>query len=431
MSKEDDLRKLFGPISTISSAKSVDELIRGSARFGIDSLQDSATSALNKHKAFIEDLVKPSAFSAFSAAALLDSSALPNSIIGHSAASFASQIDFEKLSLGSSKNISEIFKSHISLPTPTALQVMFDTLEAQIAKTNAEIITESWVNRFADIEKSISSMQQPWLDLNNAGESFTAFAELQNIGQSLRYQDPFGDAVTNQLREDFGDWRNKIEYDSTKILNPTTRASLYFDQGLNKALTSFTDSSFYEATWRAGLREYSEIIDVGEVREIKIESEEEDVPSQERLETALLYVSRFENHMRRFIQQHMLEAFGDKWIVQNVSVDIRSKWSASQNQARERGQRIAPLFEYSNFTEYKEIIINSRNWKVVFHKFFYSKESITESLQRMYPLRNSAMHSRWFTKEDELLLLTETYRILKAIGVNTTLSGELRLILPR
>lgn len=43
-------------------------------------------------------------------------------------------------------------------------------------------------------------------------------------------------------------------------------------------------------------------------------------------------------------------------------------------------------------------------------------KDIRESLQRLFPVRIATMHARLTTRDDELLLLVEPKRVLKAIG---------------
>ena len=61
------------------------------------------------------------------------------------------------------------------------------------------------------------------------------------------------------------------------------------------------------------------------------------------------------------------------------------------------------------------IIEQGDNWKGAFKSVFRRPEDVRESFQRLYPVRIVTMHSRIVTLEDELLLMVETSRVLKAI----------------
>ena len=51
----------------------------------------------------------------------------------------------------------------------------------------------------------------------------------------------------------------------------------------------------------------------------------------------------------------------------------------------------------------------------MFKPVFGRAEDVRESFQRLFPVRITTMHARLITRDDELLLLVETKRVLKAI----------------
>ena len=75
-----------------------------------------------------------------------------------------------------------------------------------------------------------------------------------------------------------------------------------------------------------------------------------------------------------------------------------------------------PLIEYADFSDYRMIIERGDNWRSAFKSVFRRQEDVRESLQRLNPVRIATMHSRIVTLEDELLLIVETSRVLKAIS---------------
>ena len=88
-----------------------------------------------------------------------------------------------------------------------------------------------------------------------------------------------------------------------------------------------------------------------------------------------------------------------------------------RQKALDFGEPERPLIAYADFTDYVTIITRKDNWKAVFEDVFRRAESVTESLQRLYPIRICTMHARLITQDDELYLYVETKRILAAIGV--------------
>jgi len=92
-------------------------------------------------------------------------------------------------------------------------------------------------------------------------------------------------------------------------------------------------------------------------------------------------------------------------------------WVEKRDKAVAGGQAEQPLIDYADFTDYRLIIERKDNWNTVFKPVFGRLEDVRESFQRLFPVRIATMHARLITQEDQLLLLVETRRVLKAIGV--------------
>ena len=95
--------------------------------------------------------------------------------------------------------------------------------------------------------------------------------------------------------------------------------------------------------------------------------------------------------------------------------DMRNKWEAKRQAEIDAGREPRALIEYTDFSDYRMIIERSDNWTTAFKSVFGRPEDIRESFQRLQPIRIATMHSRIVTLDDELLLLVETRRVLKAI----------------
>ncbi len=76
-----------------------------------------------------------------------------------------------------------------------------------------------------------------------------------------------------------------------------------------------------------------------------------------------------------------------------------------------------PLLYYANFMELMHIIIEGKNWNEAFQRFFVSKQDFQVSMQRLAPVRNTIGHNRPLVRTDQLILLAEDSRILRALGV--------------
>lgn len=266
------------------------------------------------------------------------------------------------------------------------------------------------------ISEAMKGIQTPWLDAIDAMRSAQSFAALQGIGKTLAQFPAFGDEVTFSLRDHLGDWREPLEL-SAEIANDIfARSTLYESRGFNPELTEFPAPAFEDAMDLAELSE--PVPDIVIVPDLIIPAPSaSDEPGYERTNRAHNRLLRFEAHMRKFIEGQMRSAFGENWIKHRVPGDIRKAWLEKQVKAREHGDDPLPLFEYADFTDYEIIIVKRDNWAAVFEAVFRHKESVAESLRRLYPIRLSTMHARLISQDDELYLLAEVKRLLKAIGV--------------
>ncbi len=91
----------------------------------------------------------------------------------------------------------------------------------------------------------------------------------------------------------------------------------------------------------------------------------------------------------------------------------------SRSMALEDREPERRLIAYADFTDYVRMIVRKDNWEQIFRPFFRRKALVQESLQRLCPIRVCAMHARVITQDDELFLMAETVRLLKAMGIKT------------
>ena len=118
--------------------------------------------------------------------------------------------------------------------------------------------------------------------------------------------------------------------------------------------------------------------------------------------------------MRRFITMVMTGAFGDDWMDHRLPNGILESWKQKQQSDLKTGAEVQPLIEYADFTDYQRIIELKLNWSTVFKQYFGRPEDIRESLQRLYPVRLASIHARIINKDDILLLMVETKRVVKS-----------------
>jgi hypothetical protein len=225
------------------------------------------------------------------------------------------------------------------------------------------------------------------------------------MGRGIDKLRAFERDFTEALRVDLGDWRELQSFSIESMINPVVRSSFYIERGFNPELTDFTQSAFDDGLRIAGLREAESSVGV--------------VVDQEanflRARQVFYKLQRFEIAIRAFIERIMLEAFGDRWMKQQIPTNMLESWIEKRNKAIKAGCAEEPLINYADFTDYRAIIERRDNWTNVFKPIFGREEDVRESFQRLFPVRIATMHARIITQDDELLLLVETKRILKAI----------------
>jgi hypothetical protein len=256
----------------------------------------------------------------------------------------------------------------------------------------------------ADLVKAASTIHTPWVQDSNPLHSLTGLAHLTTLGTALHTLDAFQSKLTNLLRTELVDWRNPLDLSKTDLLNPLSRSALYVERGLNLDLVHFPRAAFIESMAVGGLTD--------DAPEQPLSHEELALQRNNKAHDRL---QRFEISVRSFIAKHMQAVFGGHWLKRQVPGDVYSDWKDKSQRDRDRGGPVRPLIDYADFTHYEKIITQKDNWDKVFRPHFHRRESVTESFQRLYPIRICTMHAQPITTDDELYLLAEITRLLKVI----------------
>jgi hypothetical protein len=255
------------------------------------------------------------------------------------------------------------------------------------------------------LQTAMEAMRSPWLQIKAHLASATAFSEIVAIGRGIDCTPPFDHDFAALLRPSLGDWRDVLTPEPDALIDPVLRSGFYVEQGFDSDLTDFTPVAFDESLRIAGLRdaELAERVDAHE-------------DCDERASRAFDLLRRFEVALRHFIVQAMQNAFGDDWMKRQLPQKMLETWIDKRDKALNAGYAEQPLIDYADFTDYKPIIERKDNWNKVFKPVFGRAEDVRESFQRLFPVRITTMHSRLITRDDELLLLVETKRVLRAIA---------------
>lgn len=267
--------------------------------------------------------------------------------------------------------------------------------------------------QFSDdrLQSAMAKMHAPWLQLDAGARSAQAMTDIFAIGRGISSLPPFDQGFTDALRLDLGDWRDDLVATDEYLIDPIWRSNAYVERGFNQELTNFTSSAFDEGLHIAGLLESEPAADVDD------EDEDEDEVARARI--AFEELRRFELALRRFIEEVMQETFGNDWMKRQLPPHMLDGWIEKKVKAVRAGEVEQPLIDYADFSDYKSIIEKKDNWNQVFKHVFQRSDDVRESFQRLFPVRIATMHARLVTKDDHLLLLVETRRVLRAIKAKT------------
>jgi len=260
----------------------------------------------------------------------------------------------------------------------------------------------------AALEAAMRAMRNSWVSMEHMDRSARAFADMQAMGRLLNERPPFDAGLAASLRPSLGDWRDLLTPSPDLLTHPSLRSGFYLERGFDPALTYFPVPAFEESIDAAGLRDAP-----ADARDVVDGQNVEDGFTRAR--GAFDQLQRFEIAIRQFIATTMEAAYGPHWMKHQLPSGMLEAWQAKRDTAVKAGESERPLIDYADFTDYRQIIERADNWRVVFKPIFGRSENVRESFQRLFPVRIATMHSRVVTLDDELLLLVETKRVLRAI----------------
>ncbi len=273
--------------------------------------------------------------------------------------------------------------------------------------------TAPYQAHFDELRRIMENIHKPWVKNNSEITSFHGLAGLASIGKALRESvHPFEKMATHLLRDELGDWRHARSWSIAD--DPIQRADYYVQQGLNTELIDYPLGSFDEVL---SATQIQPIETVPAVPKYNLSSEAllEAGDAPPHMIEAFRILFSLENSLRRFIDEVMTRQFGSDWVKHRIPSDLKESWNEKRTKGLDSNEQEHPLICYADFTDYEKIIVRKDNWNDVFKAVFRNKESVAESLRRLYPLRNPTMHSRIIIPDDMLYLRSETRRILKAI----------------
>lgn len=239
-----------------------------------------------------------------------------------------------------------------------------------------------------------------------SSETF-ALEQFRNLGSVIRSADVFSEAHSKALRASLGDWRGTL-------VMPTVTQSLYVTQGFDRGLTELPDEEFFGVVSEAGLTHPSADIEL--FGPVIVDVGDEELSQEELNAKCYARIYRLETRLRIFIDEAMTARFGKSWFKQ-LPNDVKEKLVELQEKKKKAGE-VRTLIECTDFSHYIKIIFKGDLWRDVFSPLFGTrrKEDVQESLNRLKPIRDTAMHSNPVSHEDWVMLHFETGRLLKVIS---------------
>lgn len=312
---------------------------------------------------------------------------------------FDSKSNIKKL-VGDTIDAQRVYDHLFRLPTTLELGRI-----AREAMKQTNQLASTVLGTEEQLHAAMAAMRSPWLRVSDNLVSAKAFANIVAIGRGVSTTHTLDREFADALRSGLGDWRDELTLAPESLVSPLARSGLYVERGFDPNLTNFTPTSFRESLLVAGLCE---------------PKTSEGINAQEdgfaRANEAFDRLRRFEIALRCFINRVMRDAFGDDWMKQQLPAGMLDTWIDKRDKAMRAGCAEQSMIDYADFADYKMIIERKDNWCIVFKRVFGRKEDVRESFQRLFPVRIATMHACLITRDDELLLLVETKRVLKAIG---------------
>ncbi|MCR4308010.1 MAG: hypothetical protein NUV80_05600 [Candidatus Berkelbacteria bacterium] len=265
----------------------------------------------------------------------------------------------------------------------------------------------------ASFQLEMDAMRTPWLDAQRQLESVGRFAEIQSIGGVLGRMPTFDDQVSNALRLDLGDWRDKITWPKNTLTDLGARSEFYLGLGFDPSLTDLPAPAFQEGLVISGLRHQAPPL--VKAYGMPVPKVNEDEEALVRTNIAHDWLLRLESNLRQFIDIQMTLAFGPDWPKHRLPKGMYEKWQEKKQKAELAGRETWPIVAYADFTDYELVICKKDNWRVVFNGYFSRPESVRESFQRLHMIRLDTMHARPIGQDDELLLYVEVKRLIKVV----------------
>lgn len=259
---------------------------------------------------------------------------------------------------------------------------------------------EAWQTSLAE---RMAQLQNPWAIEDHLGVSIVGFARIARLHDISSSSEPFDPAGRDVFSEELG---TPVAFDESQP--PDDREAAQIDAGLNAEVLAFPQGVYSQVLFSAGFELRFEAV-------APVSTDGGEVGKYDPQHAGFL--GEIENRLRALIETELYRIEGESWLQRRINGDLRRKWQDRKAGEHEQRGDSFPLLYYADFMELMHIICEGKNWKEAFGQFFVSKQDFQVSMQRLGPVRNTIGHNRPLIRTDQLILLAEGTRLLRALGV--------------
>lgn len=259
---------------------------------------------------------------------------------------------------------------------------------------------EAWQTSLA---QRMAQLQNPWAIEDHLGVSIVGFARIARLHDISGGAGPFDPAGQEVFSEELGE---PVAFDEDQ--SPEGRETAQIEAGMNAEVVAFPQEAYPQVLFSAGFELRFEAV-------APVRTDGGEFGQYDPQHAGLL--GEIENRLRALIETELRRIEGEAWLRRRVHGDLRKKWQDRKAAEHELRGDSFPILYYADFMELMHIICEGKNWKEAFERFFVSKQDFQVSMQRLAPVRNTIGHNRPLVRTDQLILLAEGTRILRALGV--------------
>ena len=210
-----------------------------------------------------------------------------------------------------------------------------------VASGSADILARFSATE-AELQRTMEAMRTPWLDVRDSIPGRSAASQnCRKSAWSCSASPSFDPGFTDNLRTALGDWRAPVTLPASIFDDVVARTALYAERGLDRYLTAFPAAAFRESLSIAGLSEAPPALATPYFTDLMNRKSNEEIGFQ-RTNTAHDRLLQFETQIRRFIDERMKAAYGNRWVDRSLPGPIRQNWEDKKEKAQDSGQRTGP-----------------------------------------------------------------------------------------